>query len=97
MAHNSEFSAKYNFTYPLVCDTKARIIRAFGACKRDDCASAARHTAVVGKSGKLVHYDSAFDSDEGPRRLLRLLAEKRAETRAPRLRGVRHRVHKEEN
>ena len=80
--HNSKFAAEHNFMYPLLCDTSGEVVSAFGACKskamhpdpqglrHSACRSAARVTVVLDPTGKITHYDHAFDARTGPESLL---------------------------
>ncbi|KAJ8600432.1 hypothetical protein CTAYLR_001406 [Chrysophaeum taylorii] len=85
---NLKFATDHSFSFPLISDPNARVVEAFGACKRTDCSSAARMTFVISRRGHLLHIDPKFDPDNGPRNLLDLIAKMQRRAHG----AVRHRA-----
>ncbi len=52
---NAAFAAKFDFPYPLLCDTERSLGLAFEACDAPDAQYAARLTYVVGPDGRIEH------------------------------------------
>ena len=72
--YNNKFAVEHNFTYPLICDERGDIVRAFSACKESACTSAARITVVLGRMGKIIRRIAPFDPDKGVNELLEFLS-----------------------
>jgi thioredoxin-dependent peroxiredoxin len=51
---NAAFARKFQFNFPLLCDTDRKIGMAYGACDSPDAATARRISYVIGPDGKVV-------------------------------------------
>lgn len=51
---NEAFAKKFDFPFPLLCDTGREIGMAYGACDSPDAATARRITYVIGPEGRIV-------------------------------------------
>ena len=51
---NAAFARKFQFNFPLLCDTTRSIGMAYGACDTPDAGSARRISYVIGPDGKIV-------------------------------------------
>jgi len=67
---NKAFSEKFDFNFPLLCDTDYSMTKAFDVCKNDDCSMSARVTYLVGADGQIEQCLDPFDAKEGPAKLL---------------------------
>ena len=72
--YNRKFAEEHDFGYPLISDGEA-VIRAFGACRREDRCTGKRTTAVIRVDGTLVDFIDPFDADSGPDDLLKRLVD----------------------
>lgn len=55
---NKAFREKFDFPFPLLCDTSRQLGLAYGACDRADAAHARRITVVIDPEGRLARiYD----------------------------------------
>ena len=70
--YNRKFAEEHDFGYPLISNGAA-VIRAFGACRREDRCTGKRTTAVIRADGTLVDFIDPFDADRGPDDLLKRL------------------------
>ncbi len=59
MADNAAFAQKYQFPYPLLCDTTRAIGLAYGACDDTKAGYAKRISYVIDEQGKIA---KAYDS-----------------------------------
>jgi peroxiredoxin Q/BCP len=55
-AENAAFARKYNFDYPLLCDTDRKIGMAYGAADDAKSGSARRIGVIIGPDGKVKEY-----------------------------------------
>ena len=72
--YNRKFAEEHDFGYPLISNGAA-VIRAFGACRREDRCTGKRTTAVIRADGTLVDFIDPFDADRGPDELLKRLVD----------------------
>ena len=70
--YNRKFAEEHDFGYPLISNGEA-VIRAFGACRREDRCTGKRTTAVIRADGTLQDFIDPFDADSGPDELLKRL------------------------
>ena len=70
---NAAFAKKYNFPFPLLCDTQREIGMAYGACDSRDADSAKRISYVIDPQGKIEHVFSKVNAGKHPEELLALL------------------------
>ena len=67
--YNRKFAEEHTFGYPLISDGE-EVIRAFGACRRDDHCVGKRITVVLSSDGRVLEYIDPFDAETGPDELL---------------------------
>ena len=72
--YNRKFAEEHDFGYPLISNGEA-VIRAFGACRREDRCTGKRTTAVIRADGTLMDFIDPFDADTGPDELLKRLVD----------------------
>jgi peroxiredoxin Q/BCP len=51
---NAAFARKFQFNFPLLCDTTRSIGMAYGACDAPDAATARRISYLIGPDGKIL-------------------------------------------
>ena len=59
MAENAAFARKYQFPFPLLCDTARVIGLAYGACDNANAGYAKRISYLIDEQGKI---EKAYDS-----------------------------------
>ncbi|MBI2060135.1 MAG: peroxiredoxin [Nitrospirae bacterium] len=52
---NAKFAQKYNFNFPLLCDTERRAGLLYGACDSKEAGYAKRITYIIDVAGKVTH------------------------------------------
>jgi thioredoxin-dependent peroxiredoxin len=67
---NAAFAKKYQFPYPLICDTSREIGIKYHACDKPDDGFARRITYVVGPDGRITHAVENVNATEHPGLLL---------------------------
>ena len=67
---NKAFREKFDFPFPLLCDTSRELGMAYGACDRADAAHARRITVVVDPGGDVARIYSAVDPKGHPEQVL---------------------------
>jgi peroxiredoxin Q/BCP len=67
---NAAFAKKYEFPYPLLCDTTREIGMAYHACEKPDDSNAKRITYVIGPDGRISHAVENVNAAEHPALLL---------------------------
>jgi thioredoxin-dependent peroxiredoxin len=55
-AENAAFAKKFNFNFPLLCDTDRKVGLAYGATDNSSSANAKRIGVIIGPDGKLKEY-----------------------------------------
>jgi thioredoxin-dependent peroxiredoxin len=70
---NAAFARKFNFPYPLLCDTSRAIGVAYGACDNQKAGSARRISYVIGPDGTIEHAFPKVDAKTHPAEVLKLL------------------------
>ena len=68
---NRAFAEKYDFPFPLLCDTDRALGLAFEACSSPDAAYAERLTYVVGPDGRI---EAALDTQDPAAQAAEVLA-----------------------
>ena len=73
VGENAAFASKFDFPYPLLCDTSRTIGLAYGAC--DDAADrhARRISYVIGADGSVEHAFPKVEVKTHPEEVLKLL------------------------
>ena len=54
MDENAAFARKFNYNFPLLCDTTREIGLAYGACDDAKAGTARRISYVIGPDGRIV-------------------------------------------
>ena len=67
---NQAFAEKFNFPFPLLCDTQREIGMAYGACDSPDAQYAKRITYVIGPDGLIAQAIGQVNAREHPEELL---------------------------
>lgn len=70
---NAAFAKKFQFNFPLLCDTDRKIGLAYGACETAQDTYAKRITFVIGEDGKILLAFPKVDSTRHPHELLEKL------------------------
>jgi peroxiredoxin Q/BCP len=70
LEENAAFAKKYQFPYPLLCDTSREIGMMYHACEKPDDGFARRITYVVGPDGRITHAVENVKAAEHPGLLL---------------------------
>lgn len=73
VAENAAFAAKFDFPYPLLCDTERSIGLAYGACDDAGASHARRISYVIGPGGTITHRFDKVDPKSHPAEVLALL------------------------
>ena len=72
-AANKKFQEKYEFNFPLLCDTDRSMGVAYGAADDASARSARRIGVIVGPDGKVTHYFPKVDARKFPEEALKLV------------------------
>jgi peroxiredoxin Q/BCP len=67
---NAAFAAKYDFPFPLLCDTERTIGMAYGACSSPRALFAERITYVIGPDGTIRQIHPKVSVKSHPREIL---------------------------
>ena len=70
---NAAFAKKFNFPFPLLCDTDRDIGMKYGACDSPTAGSAKRITYVIDPEGKISQVHGKVNAAEHPKELLATL------------------------
>ena len=70
---NAAFAKKFDFPYPLLCDTDRAIGMAYGACDTPSAGTAKRISYVIGPDGRIQHAFPKVDAKKHPQEVLELL------------------------
>jgi thioredoxin-dependent peroxiredoxin len=73
VADNAAFAEKFQFPFPLLCDTRREIGLAYGACDSPDAATARRKSYVIGPDGQILHAYPKVAAAAHPAELLAVL------------------------
>lgn len=66
---NKAFAEKFNFTFPLLCDTDRKLGMAYGACDNPEATHADRIGVVIDPSGRIRVYEPKVDARTWPAEL----------------------------
>jgi len=64
------FRQKFNYPFPLLCDTARELGMAYGACDKPDARHASRITVVIGGDGKVARVYPKVDARNHPGQVL---------------------------
>jgi peroxiredoxin Q/BCP len=67
---NAAFAKKFEYPFPLLCDTDRKIGLAYGACDSPKAASAKRITYVIDPDGKIAQVHPKVDAKSHPKAIL---------------------------
>ena len=69
-AGNRAFAEKFQYPFPLLCDTARKIGMAYGACDTADAEYARRITYVIGPDGKISQAHAKVTAASHPKEML---------------------------
>ena len=69
-AENAAFRAKFEFPYPLLCDTSRALGTAYGACTDATAKHPRRITVVIDKNGAIAKVYGEVDARKHPEQVL---------------------------
>jgi thioredoxin-dependent peroxiredoxin len=72
-AENKAFAEKFNYNFPLLCDTDRNLGLAYGACDNASAGYANRITYVIGPDGRVQQAYPAVKPKNHPQEILALL------------------------
>jgi len=61
VAENKAFAEKFDFNYPLLCDTTKAMSAAYGACSDSNAKYPARITYIIDANGNIEHGETVTD------------------------------------
>ena len=67
---NAAFRAKFDFPFPLLCDTERSLGLAYGACTDAKAATAKRVSVVIGPAGRVLRFYEKVDARAHPQQIL---------------------------
>ena len=70
---NRAFAEKFDYNFPLLCDTKREIGMAYGACDEPTASNAKRISYLIGPDGNIKHSFGKVDATNHPEEALALL------------------------
>lgn len=70
MEENAAFAAKFDFPFPLLCDTAREIGMAYGACDTPDAEYARRISYLIGPDGRIRKAYASVKASEHPQQVL---------------------------
>jgi peroxiredoxin Q/BCP len=70
---NDAFARKFDFNFPLLCDTSRALGLAFGACDSADAQYARRIGVVIDGAGRVVRIDTVQQAGAYPAQVLATL------------------------
>jgi peroxiredoxin Q/BCP len=73
---NADFARKYDFGFPLLCDTDRRLGMAYGACEGEHAVFARRITYVIDSEGRILLAYPTVDARRHPAKVLQDLRER---------------------
>ena len=68
---NAAFAKKFDFNFPLLCDTRRAVGLAYGACEKRDAAAAKRISYLIDAEGKIEKAYPKVDPTKHPEEALR--------------------------
>ena len=78
VAENAAFAEKFEFPFPLLCDTTRQVGLAYGACDSADAETAKRISYLIDPAGKILCSYSSVQAAEHPQSVLKDVRETRA-------------------
>ena len=63
VAENKAFADKFDFNFPLLCDTTKAMSAAYGACADASAKYPGRITYIIDADGKIEHAETVSDID----------------------------------
>ena len=73
MDENAAFARKFNFPYPLLCDTAREVGMLYGACESPKAEYASRITYVIGPDSRITQVHGKVSAARHPEELLATL------------------------
>lgn len=73
MAENADFAKKFDYPFPLLCDTKREIGLAYGATDSPKAGFAKRITYVISPDGKVAQAHGKVEPKSHPKAILESL------------------------
>ena len=73
VAENRAFAEKFQYPFPLLCDTDRKIALAYGACDTPTAEYARRITYVIGPDGKIRQSHPKVSAASHPKELIATL------------------------
>jgi peroxiredoxin Q/BCP len=70
---NAAFAEKFNFPFPLLCDTSRQIGMTYGACDQPGAQYASRITYVIDPGGRILQVHGKVSAARHPEELLATL------------------------
>jgi peroxiredoxin Q/BCP len=70
---NAAFAKKFEFPFPLLCDTNRELGMAYGACDSPQAGSAKRITYVIDPQGNIVQTFGKVSAAKHPEELLTMI------------------------
>jgi peroxiredoxin Q/BCP len=67
---NRSFAEKFDFPFPLLCDTSRSVGLAYGACSDTSARKAKRISYLIGPDGKIVKAYEKVDASTHPEEVL---------------------------
>ena len=71
MEENSAFAKKFDFNFPLLCDTHRAVGLTYGACDSADAQYANRISFLINGEGKIVKAYPNVDASKHPEEVLK--------------------------
>lgn len=70
LERNAAFAKKYDFKFPLACDTDHRVALAYGACSDTHARAAERISFLIDEDGKIARVYDRVDPRDHPAKVL---------------------------
>lgn len=67
---NAAFAKKFNFNFPLICDTERKLGLAYGACTDASAKNAQRIGVIIGPDGRVKEWYPKVSAQDFPREAL---------------------------
>lgn len=67
---NAAFAQKYDFNFPLLCDTERTLGLAYGACDDAKARYAKRISILIDENGKIAHVYASVNPRDHPAQVL---------------------------
>lgn len=73
MEENRKFAEKFNYNFPLLCDTDKKLGLAYGACESTADGYAKRISYVISPEGRIAHVFEKVSAATHPEELLSMI------------------------